>query len=667
MPAQTETEQLPAVELQLNPVSWLRQSAFYAMDSEIKAIAANCVTPSQHGDTKILERPLSLRCSRSCIGLDNQGLENIVDSAPTSPRRNLVSDLNCDEPFSLPWDNFSKWCYCVCVVTFDIELGQAIESTYPPHVNLTEREKSNICYLAFPDSNSGCMGDTQFHFRTRVCPIRRKGISVYKEYNKSCLTSLEADSAYFYGYVYFRQIKDRTARRGYFQKSLVLLSRLPFVTLFTSAVSVLALRFFEEGESSLKEACADIDQWPPPVPGSNVQLPLSGISIQVHIPHRYEKLSTSPTTTPLNEKPPSSRRPSSELFIDSLPQQQQLPSIILPSVSEQNLFNSFLPIMTHIQTLWELALTCEPVVVMAPTPDISCEVVQSLVATIWPLKYASDYRPFFTIHDSEFEKYTTKNQAPPPVILGVTNPFFTKTLQHWPNIIRIGEYKSFSPQKTRKNGTPKSLDWKAGVHSKAKPFLQRDRSFVKKILKGVESKRPAEVQSAIIRRYLLEMTQSFLIPLERYMASLMPLQKNISPFKAPPVVEPFNPEDFLKTLETAGPQLTSGIKGDWPGLYKTFFRCPNFSAWYEARYKEVNLKLKAVHLAAMAEASLSDYVVDKAEVEVVDTVLTMKEKLRAVDTECIPLSDDTKFKLELLLQSIISTLPPDLHDVLKRK
>ena len=27
----------------------------------------------------------------------------------------------------------------------------------------------------------------------------------------------------------------------------------------------------------------------------------------------------------------------------------------------------------------------------------------------------------------------------PAVILGVTNPFFAKTLQHWPHIIRIGE------------------------------------------------------------------------------------------------------------------------------------------------------------------------------------------------------------------------------------
>lgn len=28
----------------------------------------------------------------------------------------------------------------------------------------------------------------------------------------------QTDNGYYYGYVYFRQIKDRTIRRGYFQK-----------------------------------------------------------------------------------------------------------------------------------------------------------------------------------------------------------------------------------------------------------------------------------------------------------------------------------------------------------------------------------------------------------------------------------------------------------------
>jgi hypothetical protein len=27
----------------------------------------------------------------------------------------------------LPWDGFASWIHCVCVVTFDLELGQALE------------------------------------------------------------------------------------------------------------------------------------------------------------------------------------------------------------------------------------------------------------------------------------------------------------------------------------------------------------------------------------------------------------------------------------------------------------------------------------------------------------------------------------------------------------
>lgn len=58
------------------------------------------------------------------------------------------------------------------------------------------------------------------------------------------------------------------------------------------------------------------------------------------------------------------------------------------------------------------------------------------------------------------------------------------------------------------------------------------------------------------------------------MASLMPLQKSISPWKNPPQLRPFVQQDFMKTLEKAGPQLTSRLKGDWIGLY----RCKAFAS-----------------------------------------------------------------------------------------
>ena len=65
---------------------------------------------------------------------------------------------------------------------------------------------------------------------------------------------------------------------------------------------------------------------------------------------------------------------------------------------------------------------------MASSPTLCANAVQALVryiinciliaivvclySLIHPLRYCADYRPFFTIHDTEFKHYTTKTQAP---------------------------------------------------------------------------------------------------------------------------------------------------------------------------------------------------------------------------------------------------------------
>ena len=106
----------------------------------------------------------------------------------------------------LPWDRFSAWVHGICVVTFDLELGQAIESVYPAHVTLAEAEKTNICYLAFPDSNSGVMGDSQFHFRIRLSPQANKNRQghlsksrIHTEYNRRCPSTIAYDPNYLFG------------------------------------------------------------------------------------------------------------------------------------------------------------------------------------------------------------------------------------------------------------------------------------------------------------------------------------------------------------------------------------------------------------------------------------------------------------------------------------
>lgn len=68
----------------------------------------------------------------------------------------------------------------------------------------------------------------------------------------------------------------------------------------------------------------------------------------------------------------------------------------------------------------------------------------------------------------------------------------------------------------------------------------------------------------------------------------------------------FNPDDFLASLSSSGPQLTTGVKGDWVGLYKRFFRSPNFSGWFHARYTELSQQLQVKQLEKLSQA-VRDY------------------------------------------------------------
>ncbi|XP_069795717.1 DENN/MADD domain containing 6Aa isoform X2 [Narcine bancroftii] len=555
---------------------------------------------------------------------DGDDLEDLLDG--TLLDKDYPRDA--DRSPALPWDRFNAWVHCLCVVGFDLELGQAVEVIYPSHAKLSDKEKTNICYLSFPDSNSGCLGDTQFCFRFRQSASKKNSLDFL--YDGDAPVYLKKDSAHYYGYVYFRQVRDKSLKRGYFQK-------------------LIAPEYFDKNEPFLEAVCHDLDHWPAPIPGRTLNLPTMGVVIKIRIPTGQDK-------------------PGGTQIIQSGNETELQVSFALPTVHEVDLFRCFCPIFFHIQMLWELVLLGEPIVVMAPSPAESSETVLALVCCILPLKYCSDFRPYFTIHDSEFKEYTTRTQAPPSVVLGVTNPFFAKTLQHWPHIIRIGDMKPAGdvPKqvKVKKLKNLKTLDSKPGVYTSYKTYLNRDEEIIKQLQKGIQQKRPSEAQSVILKRYFLELTQSFIIPLERYVASLMPLQKSISPWKSPPQLKPFSEEEFMKTLEKAGPQLTSRLKGDWIGLYRQFLKSPNFDGWFRSRWKEMTQKLEALHLEALCDADLLIWIQKHTEVEVVDLVLKLKEKLLQAKQHCLPVKKDTLKKLKMHIEAIIFSLPEDLQGIL---
>ncbi len=231
-------------------------------------------------DLVTTERRLSrARLSSSSSSSNLVQPSTIITSNPTSPPGTTAH---------LPWDRLQNWLYGIAVVTFDLELGQSIELLLPKHCKLSEKEKSNLSYLSFPDTNSTSLGDFQYHFRIHH---ESSNLSTYYQYYNSIVpAALQVEQNSLFGYVNFRQIRDKNIKRGFFQKSFVILSKLPFISLYLILVNQLAIHYFQYGLTSLESCCHMMDyQWPEPEPGKTLLLPLLDNVLQIRIPTHGDK------------------------------------------------------------------------------------------------------------------------------------------------------------------------------------------------------------------------------------------------------------------------------------------------------------------------------------------------------------------------------------------
>lgn len=197
------------------------------------------------------------------------------------------------------------------------------------------------------------MGNTTFSVRLKQNSAPTTLSQTHAYYNKTCPPCLQLQSGYYWGYVYFRQVKDAKLPRGYFQKSVVILSRLPFSNLFHKLNELIAPEYFNIGPLSLELASRSINQWPPPVPGETLRLPILDHVFCVTIPCQTLSSQLIDTNTTVSRE-----------------------YSLLPSVADTKLFEIMLPVLSHIYLLWELVLTAEPLIVMASSPtDCSAMVV----------------------------------------------------------------------------------------------------------------------------------------------------------------------------------------------------------------------------------------------------------------------------------------------------
>ena len=148
----------------------------------------------------------------------------------------------------------NNWVNTICVVSFDENIGQQVEFQFPPH--FAPSDQRTLAFLAFPDSNCFSTGDLCYTFKIR---------------DTFC-------------YAYFRQQKDVSKSRGYLQQSVVLCSKLPYISLFRQVVSMIGPLYFEYGRSLLEVIHSSFQFWGEIWPGEVKEFPMLGKVITYKIP-----------------------------------------------------------------------------------------------------------------------------------------------------------------------------------------------------------------------------------------------------------------------------------------------------------------------------------------------------------------------------------------------
>lgn len=513
-------------------------------------------------------------------------------------------------------DQLRQWMVCFCVVNFDLEKGQAIESVYPPS-EFTPEESKNICFSSFPDSNTFDVGDTVFNFRIRSTTAGRAA------------TGPTTDAGFLYGYVFFRQKQDPSIRRGYFQKSVVVLTQHPFIGLFSKLVSVLGPAYFEVGKPMLETAFHDIARWRAPTTDSMMELPFMGQLLQVQLakPQQPQLLETSPFEI-------ATYQPDTHI-LSSVP-------------INGGLYKHFQDLVPDLWLCWELMTLAEPIMLIGTSPEVCSESVASLVDLINPIPYCGDYRPYFTIQDTDFKSFCNKLSPPSSIVLGVTNPFFVKTLEHWPHIIKIGKPMNRRPNsRLAMDGTvgkvaagspklnkPSSLDFVQGLVTKRKGAIAKDTNLLCMLAEATANRSsPDYLLDNILRKYFVTLTEKFLVPLNRYFATLVPNDISLSSTLQFPHIAPFKQQTFLKYLAKNPPAITfktpafKSSSEACQSFYKDFLKCGNFATWLRLRTIAAQNELRRRYLEILSLGDVAGWVKGRNEVEVVDLLVRMREEL----------------------------------------
>ncbi|KAK7044084.1 hypothetical protein VNI00_007800 [Paramarasmius palmivorus] len=462
-------------------------------------------------------RPRALSRSRT--------LPRISPSESNRPRRTR-SDIEALQLDTEVLASIRRWILGIAIVQFDLDDGPVLDAVFPP-IHFSPQEAANIAFSSFPDSLQFDQGSQNHSFRVRElpdderCPITNDG--------------------FLYGYAHFTQRRSPQSKRGYEQRSVVILTHHPYPALFTSITSVFGPLFEAHGIPMLESACHNIATWPDPSPGMTLELGFLGSVLHLELPRTIDSQQLTDTSSFKEKYDPKLH------ILASAPPFTPPPLL---------LFEACLP---HLWSIWECVVLGEPILIFGTSPVETSQAVWWFRDLLRPIPLAGDIRPYFTIHDQDHSLLVNKLPPKSGTLLGVTNPFFHRSCSHWPHILSLGRKLQHSAGMSGKSSHKLAAagpepGWKTSVH---KRYISKDRALLKQLEGACRGSEQQKVASDTSLR-----------------------------------LKPFNSANFFVSLKAHGTPLPFRSTSKRTEFYERWLKTPAFGLWLAQQERIVQSVLK---------------------------------------------------------------------------
>ncbi|KAH9856489.1 DUF1630-domain-containing protein [Lenzites betulinus] len=481
---------------------------------------------------------------------------------PRLPRPAHRTRLSLDGLFMSPERvaKLRRWTLSLATVNFDLEVGPKITSIYPP-LRLTHAESQNIAFSSFPDSSHFDEGSRTHSFR-----IRLRSPTAGEVWDSDIPRPTTVDG-FLYGFSCFTRTKDASSKRGYQQTSTVILTHLAYPSLFYTLISKLGPSIMNHGGPMLEAACQNISSWPDPIPGTNVELGFLGTVVHAEIPRAIETQQAMSAVLPAQMG------------------ESDIQMLVSVCPKEPPILDQFDTVISHLWSIWECIVLSEPMLVFGPSPAATSLAVWWLRDLLRPIPLSGDFRPFFTIHDADHTALVNPRPPHAGLLLGVTNPYFERACKHWPHVLSLGREPP-PREKGEKNAI--LIGPAPGWRTTHKRYTSRDHAIMKQLEHARNGSELDKLRaSEALRQHLTSRTTALLVPLQRYLQSMIPTpSESRSNLTHPGRLKPFSDTAFFASLKAHGSPLPFKSNAKQREFYERWLRTPAFGLWL-AQQEEV--------------------------------------------------------------------------------